>query len=100
MTFSTTRSTILTIGSGRTVPQRRQLARSLHWTSSQLRQTNLFPFLAHDVTSQVESVPAQSKRLSCTSVSVAVGQSAAFFRFFEGRVGSIRWIPNGVGAGS
>ena len=46
--------------------------------------TNLIPFLAHDVTSQVESVPAQSKRLSCTLVSLAVGQSAVFFRFFEG----------------
>jgi hypothetical protein len=37
-TFYTTRSTILTTGSGRAVPHRRQLARSLHWTSSQLRQ--------------------------------------------------------------
>jgi hypothetical protein len=46
--------------------------------------TNLIPFLIHDVTSQVESVLAQSKRLSCTLVSVAVGQSAVFLRLFEG----------------
>ena len=46
--------------------------------------TNLLPFLAHDITSQVESVLAQSKRLSCTSVSVAVGQIAVFLRLFEG----------------
>jgi hypothetical protein len=46
--------------------------------------TNLLPFLAHDVTSQVESVLAQSKRLSCTLVSAAVGQIAAFLGFLEG----------------
>jgi hypothetical protein len=37
-TFSTTRSTIFTIGSGSFLPQRRQFARSLHWTSSEPRQ--------------------------------------------------------------
>jgi hypothetical protein len=52
--------------------------------------TNLIPFLVHDVTSQVESVLAQSKRLSCTLVSVAVGQIAVFLRFFEGGFGSIK----------
>src|SRR5580658_10826142 len=62
--------------------------------------TDFIPFLAHDVTSQVENALAQSKRLSCTLVSVAVGQIAAFFPFFEGRFGSIRWMPNGAGAGS
>ena len=45
--------------------------------------TDFIPFLAHDVTSQVESALAQSKRLSCALVSLAVGQSAAFLRFLE-----------------
>jgi hypothetical protein len=52
--------------------------------------TNLFPFLEHNVTSQVESASAHSKRLSCTLVSVAVGHMAAFFRFFVDGLGSNR----------
>ncbi|MHB1699848.1 MAG: hypothetical protein ACYCSN_06865, partial [Acidobacteriaceae bacterium] len=60
--------------------------------------TNLFPFLAHNVTSQVENASAHSKRLSCTLVSLAVGQMPAFFRFLVGGLGSSRRIPKGAGA--
>ena len=52
--------------------------------------TNLFPFLAHNVTSHVENASAHSKRLSCTLVSLAVGHMAAFFRFFVDGLGSNR----------
>ena len=34
--------------------------------------------------SEARGLSSQSKRLSCTLVSVAVGQIAAFLRFFEG----------------
>ena len=50
----------------------------------------LFPFLAHNVTPQVESASAHSKRLSCTLVSVAVGHMVIFFPFFVDGLGSNR----------
>src|ERR1700749_1311779 len=94
-TFSTTRSTIFTSGSGRAPPQRRQLARSLQLTRLQQPErtlarcppTNLPPFLTHHAPSQVASASAQSKRLSATWVSVPVGHLAAFFRFFVDGLG-------------
>src|SRR5260370_41938983 len=44
--------------------------------------------------------PLQPNKLSCASVSIAVGQMEDFFRLLAPGAGSTRWIPSVTGIGT
>jgi hypothetical protein len=59
-----------------------------------IARTNLSRSSLIHITSRIQSRAAQSKRLSCTSVSAASGQSAVLFCFIAAVLGSSERIPS------